>query len=284
MSRAGRGFGNRPTGPVPHRPGPIGRLNRAFRVGLGTTRQDLRGRLHDSTIARMRRSRTLLGMVAAGWLVMAYPLSEGREEFALGKLVELVIACGILLVGSFVGIAVFLIASTPDRRRDFTRRLGGPISSVLALATGPAITWLSVTTVKGDLVDGPGLIAFFSSIVGSGIICRVLSLLVLLLGAFVALVLLVVSLIYTIVAAYVCVNSCFRAAEVHELLPALLSPLLVWSLFVFQLIDGPDVAAPPEVLYTFLLGGPLTVTALSVWEVRRLRSRYGITLRTALGR
>ncbi|GAA3259531.1 hypothetical protein GCM10010493_37330 [Streptomyces lavendulae subsp. grasserius] len=53
-------------------------------------------------------------------------------------------------------------------------------------------------------------------------------------------------------------------------MPALLSPLLVRSLFGFQLFDGPNVSAPPEVL--------------SLWEVRRLRSRYGITLGSLLGR
>lgn len=82
----------------------------------------------------------------------------------------------------------------------------------------------------------------------------------------------------------VCVFTCLRASDVHQLLPALLSPLLVWSLFALQFFNGPDVAAPAEVLCTFMLGGPLLVTALSVWEVRRLRSRHGITLRGALGR
>ncbi|MGX2994220.1 hypothetical protein JNUCC64_07940 [Streptomyces sp. JNUCC 64] len=50
------------------------------------------------------------------------------------------------------------------------------------------------------------------------------------------------------------------------------------------LTDAPDVAAPPLVLYSFLLGGPLSVTALSVWEVRRLSRRHGVTPRSALGR
>ncbi|MGW7319560.1 hypothetical protein [Streptomyces sp. NPDC054854] len=58
----------------------------------------------------------------------------------------------------------------------------------------------------------------------------------------------------------------------------------MWALFAFQLFTCPDVAAPPEVLCTCLLGGPLTVTALSVWEVRRPRILHGITLRTTLGR
>ncbi|MFB6808851.1 hypothetical protein [Streptomyces sp. NPDC056387] len=44
------------------------------------------------------------------------------------------------------------------------------------------------------------------------------------------------------------------------------------------------MAAPPAVLYPFMLGGPLSVTGLSLWEVRRLRTRYGITLGSLLGR
>ncbi|MFI7246083.1 hypothetical protein, partial [Streptomyces qinglanensis] len=253
--------------------GPIAAVYAALRVGLGSVRPELDERTHDVVIARMQLGRTLLGMAAAAWLVLAYPLSDGREEFILGKLLEIAISCGVLLAGSTVGITAFLLAGTPDRRRHFTRRLLGPLKSMLALAAGPAVFWLSVTTLKGDLVGEPELVAFFSSITGPGIICSLLSLLVLVLGALVAVVLLIVSSLYTIVAAYSCVSSCFRAAEVHQLLPALLSPLLVWSLFVFQVFDGPDVAAPWEVLYAFLLGGPLTVTALSVWEVRRLRSR-----------
>jgi hypothetical protein len=79
-------------------------------------------------------------------------------------------------------------------------------------------------------------------------------------------------------------NSCFRLGDVHELLPALVSPVLVWSLFVLSCLDGPDVNAPPLVLYPFLLGGPLSVTALSVWEIQRLNRRYGMTFASALGR
>ncbi|WP_406270433.1 hypothetical protein OHT93_18670 [Streptomyces sp. NBC_00191] len=45
------------------------------------------------------------------------------------------------------------------------------------------------------------------------------------------------------------------------------------------LFDGADVAAPPVVIYAFSLGGPLSVSVLSLWEVRRLRIRCGVTLR-----
>ncbi|MCX4547159.1 hypothetical protein [Streptomyces sp. NBC_01565] len=255
-----------------------------FHATMGNSGPTLDERPQDGLITAMQRVRTVLGIVAAVWLVVAYPLAEGGQEFLLGKLVELGISCGILVVGSILGIAVFLIAGTPERRRTFARRLLGPLTSILALALGPALMWLSVTTVKGDLVDGGDLKDFFVAIVGTGVISSVLAFLVLVIGWLLAIVVLIASIPYTIAIAYACVFSCFRTSDVHQLLPALISPLLVWSLFAFQVFNGPDVAAPPEVLYTFMLGGPLSVTALSLWEVRRLRSHHGITLRTALGR
>ncbi|MFF5703759.1 hypothetical protein ACFY7H_14805 [Streptomyces sp. NPDC012794] len=264
--------------------GILATANEFFHTCMGDHAPGPDERPHDRLISGMRLGRTLLGMVAAVWLVVAYPLSSGREEFVLGKLVELGIACAVLLAGSVIGITAFLAAGTPDRRRAFARRLLGPLVSMLALALGPAVTWLSLRTVKGELVGGEDLMDFFSAIVGRGILCSLLSFVVLVIGWLIGIALLIASVPYTIVTAYVCVTTCFRASDVHQLLPALLSPLLVWSLFAFQVFNGPDVAAPPEVLYTFLLGGPLSVTALSVWEVRRLRGRYGITLRRALGR
>ncbi|MEH0555709.1 hypothetical protein [Streptomyces sp. B21-101] len=103
---------------------------------------------------------------------------------------------------------------------------------------------------------------------------------VMLIGAFV----LAVVALFTLAAGVFALNSCFRVGDVHDLLPALISPFLVWALFALSYSDGPEVAAPPLVRLAFLLGGPLSVTALSAWEIRRLRLRYGVTMRSALGR
>lgn len=89
---------------------------------------------------------------------------------------------------------------------------------------------------------------------------------------------------FALASAVLCVHHAFRAADVHEVLPPLLSPVLVWSLFVVQLFDDAPVDAPLAVRVLFLVAPPLSVTALSVWELRRLRMSYGITLRRALGR
>ncbi|MET9604883.1 hypothetical protein ABZZ17_07410 [Streptomyces sp. NPDC006512] len=262
----------------------IGSVNGAFQAAMGEGRGDLDDRVDDRVITRMRVGRTVIGTIAALWLIVAYPLSSGRQDFVLGKLAELGLSCAVLMTGTVIGIAAFLIASTPYRRRAYTRRLGEPALAFLALAAGPTAVWLSVTSLKGELITGDDLLSFFASIFGRGIIAHILSLLFLVIGWLLSVALVIVSIPYTLVAAYVCVTTCFRASSVHPLLPALLSPLLVWSLFAFQLFSGPDIAAPPEVLYAFLLGGPLSVTALSVWEVRRLRTLHGITLRTAMGR
>ncbi|WP_406862706.1 hypothetical protein ABZO31_20685 [Streptomyces sp. HUAS MG47] len=241
-------------------------------------------KVEDGLISGVQITRTLLGLAAAVWLIASYPLSDGGQEFVLTKLLELGLACGILAVGSIVGVTAFLVASTPDRRRDFAERLRRPISAALMLLWGPLCAWLSFMTVTGDLVDGTDLKEFFTAITGPGWISSVLAFLVLIVGWLVAAVLLLGSIPYTLLITWLSVLTCFRTMDVHPLLPPLLSPLLVWSLFAFQLYSGPDVAAPPVVLYSFMLGGPLSVTALSVWEVRRLRTLHGITLRSALGR
>lgn len=100
----------------------------------------------------------MLGLGATVWLVFAYPMRQGREEFVPGKVEDLVVAAGIAAV----------------------------------------------------------------------------------IGVLVALVYPVALLVYA-------VNSCFRAGAIHELLPPVLSPLLLW-------------------------------------EIHRLRTRYGLTFRGALGR
>ncbi|MGW3657469.1 hypothetical protein ACWD6R_18015 [Streptomyces sp. NPDC005151] len=56
----------------------------------------------------------------------------------------------------------------------------------------------------------------------------------------------------------------------------------VWAMFVFQLFDSAPVAAPVRVRGLFLVGPPLSVTLLSLWELRRLRTHFGLTVRGAL--
>ncbi|UYQ65985.1 hypothetical protein [Streptomyces peucetius] len=74
----------------------------------------------------------------------------------------------------------------------------------------------------------------------------------------------------------------FRTADLHETIPPLLAALLVWEVALFDVFRGTYDSVPFGVRVAFTLGAPLSVTAVSMWELRRLRTRHGITLRAAL--
>ncbi|MEV4196390.1 hypothetical protein [Streptomyces toxytricini] len=81
-----------------------------------------------------------------------------------------------------------------------------------------------------------------------------------------------------------CVHHAFRTADVHEVLPPLLSPVVVLVMSVLHAFDGPAGQRPAGRLVRVPRGRAALGTALSAWELRRLRTRYGTTLRRALGR
>ncbi|MCX5192488.1 hypothetical protein OOK31_01050 [Streptomyces sp. NBC_00249] len=258
----------------------------AARALTGTAAGD---RIEDPVIAVMQRVRTGLGLVATLWLLLAYPLREGRQDFVLGKLEELLIGCAIVVAAAVIGVGVCVLSARPPLRGMYARRLGGPLTALGALPLGAGVVWLLWAVLRGDFNDmveiGPHDITFglFGSFLGT-IFTGLLIGLLFVLATIACAAALVAAVLFTLAAAVTGLNSGFRTGEVHELLPALIAPLLVWSLYCFQLFDGPDVAAPPVVLYAFSLGAPLSVTALSLWEIRRLRTRYGVHLRSLLGR
>ncbi|MGJ5805195.1 hypothetical protein ACSCB1_39785 [Streptomyces europaeiscabiei] len=245
--------------------------------------------IRDPVITRLQQARTVLGLLATVWLVMAYPLRKGREEFVLDKLGNLALGCAILLGAGAVGITLFILAARSPLGGVYVRRLGGPLRAIGVIVLGVGVCWLMVLALRGEIVSDEDIGKFdltfglFGETAGIAITGLVM-LALLVVGAIACVVVLLVAVVTTLLVTFMGLNSCFRTADVHELLPALLSPLLVWSLFALSFSDTPDVAAPPAVIYSFLLAGPLTVTALSLWEIRRLRVRHGMTLRTALGR
>lgn len=246
-------------------------------------------RIVDPVIGRMQGLRSAVGLLATGWLLFAYPLRVGRESFVLGKLEELLIGCAIVLTAVVVGIFAFVVLARAPLGRMYASRVAGPLLSLGAIPLGVGVVWLMIAALGGDIISpadiGPHdfTSGLFGATLGTIITGAVIALLFVA-AALVCVAILVAALCFTLVAGVSGLNSCFRAGDVHELLPALVSPLLVWSLFVLQLFDDADVAAPPAVVTAFSLGGPLSVTLLSLWEVRRLRVRYGVTLRSALGR
>ncbi|MFE0135932.1 hypothetical protein ACFWY6_30825 [Streptomyces sp. NPDC059037] len=233
------------------------------------------GAIEDRTISALQSGRTLLGLAATLWLVFAYPLRQGREEFVVGKVEDLLVAAAFAVVAILLASALFIGFAHSSLRRVYLRRTTQPLGTLLALAVGVGVLWVCWYVLREGLGltdnQGPFLLRLFYFLLSFA-------------AGLASLVGILVGLLYTIALLVYAVNSCFRAGAIHELLPPVLSPVLLWGLAVLQLFDDAAVAAPPVVLYAFTLGAPVSVTLLSVWEIRRLRGRYGVTLRGALGR
>ncbi|MFJ9658000.1 hypothetical protein ACIRPR_08580 [Streptomyces griseoflavus] len=72
----------------------------------------------------------------------------------------------------------------------------------------------------------------------------------------------------------------FGTAAVHRCLPALLATVTTWLMAIPDLVTGDLHGLSLTMGIVFILGAPVTVTAIALLETGRLRRRYGIRLRT----
>ncbi|WP_282702146.1 hypothetical protein [Streptomyces sp. CC219B] len=70
----------------------------------------------------------------------------------------------------------------------------------------------------------------------------------------------------------------FGTAGVHRCLPPLLATVTTWLMAIPDLVTGDLHGLSLTMGVLFILGAPVTVTGISLWEVRRLKARYGIRL------
>ncbi|MGW1291016.1 hypothetical protein ACWD4N_47650, partial [Streptomyces sp. NPDC002586] len=220
----------------------------------------------DKAIETAQRARTVMGVAATAWLFYAYPMQESFSDVTKDELSGMLINSALLLVVGPLALGLFVLAARPPARAVYSRRLSAPMAGFGSL-------FLAVLVLFLLLQDSGG--ARFAAQFG-------------VLGQLVVTVLALVAVVFAVpfvfVSAAFCVHYVFRTADVHEVLPPLLSALLVWVMFGVQLGGSSPVSAPAAIEMLFLIGPPLSVTALSAWELRRLRTRFGITLRGALQR
>ncbi|GLX19564.1 hypothetical protein [Streptomyces lavendulae] len=222
-------------------------------------------RLADPAMSRAQVARTGIGLGATAWLFYAYTLRQGAKDVIDDKLTEMLLAAAVLMVVGPLAVGAFVVAARPPLRGRYRRRLPGPLTAFGVLFGAAALLAFAFRRDLHDRLFG-----------GIGDVGFLLSLLIGLTSLFL--------LPFVLASSVLCVHHSFRTADVHEVLPPLLSPVVVVAMSVLQAVDGPPVNAPQSVWLLFLAGAPLSVTALSVWELHRLRTRYGITLRGALGR
>ncbi|MFI5748981.1 hypothetical protein ACIBBE_24310 [Streptomyces sp. NPDC051644] len=223
-----------------------------------------RGRISDPAITAAQVARTAVGGAATLWLMRSYPLQESAADVAKDQVLELFLSAGVLLIAGPIALVAFVLSARPPMRAVYCRRLAGPAAGFAALLGSAAGLWF--------LLLG-GAVQVTLALGGLPIVGLLVSTAGVLFGVPFGAAAVVLSVHYS-----------FRVGDVSEVLPPLLSPVLVWSLFVFQAVDAPPVAAPPAVHALFVVGPPVSVTLLSAWELQRLRARYNLTIRQALGR
>ncbi|MFE3629427.1 hypothetical protein [Streptomyces goshikiensis] len=239
-------------------------LSLPLRAAQHLMRPHRRGRIHDRGISCAQAARTSIGLASTLWLFGSYPLQQSVSEVAQDKAVELVASAGTLVVIGPLMLAAFVLSARPGLRAVYGRRLVGPVTGLAALLGSTAALVFLLLGGVVRLAQGLGgmpLLGVLVSVVGMFFLVP-----------------------FGLAAIVLSVHHCARLSDVSEVLPPLLSPVLVWALLVLQVLDASPVVAPPAVRLLFLFGPPFSVTVLSAWELQRLRTRYALGIRQALGR
>lgn len=223
------------------------------------------GRVSDPAVDLAQRARTATGLAATAWLLYAYPVHQTAVSAARDQMTSTLQAAGVLAVAGPAALLCFVAAARPPARAQYLRRLAGPLAAFTSLAGCLAAAWYLLPYGGAQHLAsrlGPAHLAGLVAGLAAGLCAAFFA------AAGIAL----------------AVHHVFRAADVHETLPPLLSALLAWTLALLQVLQPSDATAPPWSRLLFLLAPPVSVTALSLWELRRMRTSWGITIRTALHR
>ncbi|WP_329214020.1 hypothetical protein OG352_02995 [Streptomyces sp. NBC_01485] len=261
-------YGPPPVPPPVPRVGLFRRLWRAvgpIAVGRKVFRPSRPGRVDDPVVARMQKIRTGVGLAAVVWVMVSYRLARSVGDFASDRVDQSWNNVLVLAVTFPVVVGVLIGVARPPARRELLRRAAKPFGSIVAIIAAVAVFPAFVLTgfVDGRFATNP--------------VMTVVTVLVTLF----AIVWILPFVIYGVGLSLVHV---FRTADMHETVPPLLALVLVWEMALLDLVTGAYEGAPVPVRIGLVLGAPLSVTAVALWELRRLRVGYGLTLRGALMR
>ncbi|WP_405756966.1 hypothetical protein OG234_01785 [Streptomyces sp. NBC_01420] len=265
-------YGPQPPSPLPPRP-PLSRGQRIlkcvynpFYAAQRAFRPSRPGTVEDPTVRKIQNWRTGLGIVAWLVLVMSYkPVDSAKgvgevadDKFSDSWISTLVLVCAFPFV-----IALFAFAARGALRGLYLRRSLKSFGAVAALmgsmATFPlAMAPDAATTAFRDAVGTPGKVVIIT-------LCAW-------------------SLGFALYGIWLCLTHVFRTADIHEVLPPVLATLLVWVMAALAVFSNEDADVPALARIAFLLGGPVSVTVLSCWELYRLGKYHDMSVRQALGR
>jgi hypothetical protein len=229
-------------------------------------------RVDDPTVRKIQLLRMVVGLAAMVWILVAYRIASDTKSVAMQRLEQVADSAALLAATFPVVVGVFIAVSRPHNRRLYLRRSSKPLGALLAL--GGTLLYFVLLT-EGTLTGGPfGQMPEHPT--GTDYLNLLYQLLLVVVGLW--------GLVFVPYGAVLSLTHVFRTADIHEVLPPIIATVLVWELAVADLISNTYEGAPVPVRIAAILGGPLSVTAVSLWELRRLRTRHGLTLRIALGR
>ncbi|MFE4306197.1 hypothetical protein ACFRR6_09080 [Streptomyces sp. NPDC056891] len=229
-----------------------------------TFRPSRPGIVNDPEVRKLQLWRTGLGLVAWVGLMVTYNAIASADDVqgVASERLDQSWSSVLVLVCTFpVVVGAFVAAARDGLRRVYLRRTLRPLGSVLAIMASMGTSALAMAPELAGLRDAVGLP-----------------------GRIIIVVLCLWSIGFALYGIGLSLVHVFRTADIHEVLPPILAGVLVWEMALVDVITGSYDQVPTGARVIFILGAPVTVTALSCWELYRLRRDHGLTLRTALRR
>ncbi|WP_234020977.1 hypothetical protein [Streptomyces sp. 142MFCol3.1] len=259
-----------PPGPPPG--GPITRLRR--RIGpIHTARRVFTpsrpGIVSDPEVARMRKIRTLVGVGAFLWTSYAYKLAPKLSDAADEQVDKSWTSALVLAATLPVVVGVLYGLAAPAARRDLLHRAGRCFGAIVAMMAAASV--FPIIVLSGFFEGQEPLVEGHFTVTK---------------GLILALTIFVLFWVtpFVVWGVGLAVQHVFRTADIHETVPPLLIMALAWEMALIDMFTGAHEGVPTVIRYVFILGAPLSVTAVGLWELHRLRVHYGLGMRGLLMR
>ncbi|MFG1672519.1 hypothetical protein [Streptomyces sp. Y7] len=257
-----------PSPPPQPAPGPFLRLWQRFGP-VHTARRVFKpsrpGIVQDPVVAQMQKIRTWVGLAAVVWMSVTYKIADSLGDAAEKRADQSWISVLMLSVTFPVAVGILLSLVPATGRRELLRRAAKPFGAIVALIGAVFVFPVVVLTgfVEGRFATNPVMTAV-TVLVCVAIFVWVLPFIVWGVG---------LGLVHV-----------FRTADIHETMPPLLAMTLVWEMALIDLFTDAYAGVPTPVRILLMLGAPVSVTAVGLWELSRLRSRHGLAVRDLLMR
>lgn len=220
--------------------------------------------MDDPLIRKLQLWRTALGLVAWVSLMVTYNavVSADDVKAVADEHLDQSWTSVLVLICTFpVVVGAFVAATRGGLRRVYLRRALRSLGAVVAVMASMGTSALAMAPESAGLRDAVGL----PGKIAIGVLC-------------------LWSIAFALYGIGLSLVHVFRTADIHQVVPPVLAGVLVWEMALLDVITGAYSQVPAGARAAFILGAPVTVTALSWWEMSRLRRHHGLTVRRALGR